>query len=110
MSKNFSYNVTFRTDGKDTICELKNCPYIWGLYTEYTGIAHLHKGDKYDKKKGERIALLKARRKWHRAMYQILRKKESELNEKKNEVNKKRMEYAGRYVLDNEEIYKMVNE
>ena len=111
MSKNFSYHVIFRVNnGRNTICILKNYPYIGGLDFEYTGIAHLHKGDKYDKKKGERIAMLKARRKWHRAMYQLLRRKVSKAEERANEIWKMLDEYGKRYNADNAEIQKLVKE
>ena len=109
MSK-FSYDVTFRVDGKDTVCKLKSNPSICGIDTEFVGVAHLHKGDKYDKKKGERIALLKARRKWHRAMFQLLKRKAYEFEEKSNEAWKMVDKYGKRYGADNAEIQELVKE
>ena len=111
MSKNFSYHVIFRVyNGKDTVCQLKNYPYIGGLNFQYTGIAHLHKGDKYDKKKGERIALLKARRKWHRAMCLLLNRKVKELLKEESDMYTMIIEYGRRYDLDNAEIQELVKE
>jgi len=111
MSKNFSYHVIFRVNnGRDTTCILKNYPYIGGLDFEYTGVAHLHKGDKYDKKKGERIALLKARRKWHRAMGMLLIRKIDELDAQSNEAWRMIDKYWVRYNADNAEIQKLVKE
>ena len=109
MSK-FSYDVTFRVDGKDTVCKLKSNPSICGIDTEFVGVAHLHKGDKYDKKKGERIALLKARRKWHRAMCLLLNRKVKELLKEESDMYTMIIEYGRRYDLDNAEIQELVKE
>ena len=109
--RKFSYYVTFTVlNERDTFCKLIGNPYICEIGNDFTGIAHLHKGDKYDKKKGERIALLKARRKWHRAMYQLLRRKVSKAEERANEIWKMLDEYGKRYNADNAEIQKLVKE
>lgn len=109
--RNFSYDVTFTVcDSKDTICKLKSNPSTCGIDTEFVGVAHLHKGDKYDKKKGERIALLKARRKWHRAMGMLLIRKIDELDAQSNEAWRMINKYWVRYHSDNVEIEELVKE
>ena len=108
MSKNFSYHIIFRVNGKDTICYLGNYPYIGGLNYEYIGVAHLHKGDKYDKKKGERIALLKARRKWDYAMCMLFQRKIDELDAQTNEAYRMINKYCARYYSDDAKIKELV--
>jgi hypothetical protein len=109
--RKFSYYVTFTVlNERDTFCKLIGNPYICEIGNDFTGVAHLHKGDKYDKKKGERIALLKARRKWHHAMRQFLLGKARELSQEANEVWLMAKEYGNRYGSDCTEIKQLVKE
>ena len=109
--RNFSYDVTFTVcDSKDTICKLKSNPSTCGIDKEFTGIAYLHEYDEYDKNKGERIALLKARRKWHRAMCMLLNQKGYEKHNEAMDAWKMSNEYGRRYGADNAEIQELVKE
>ena len=109
--RKFSYYVTFTVlNERDTFCKLIGNPYICEIGNDFIGVAHLHKGDKYDKKKGERIALLKARRKWHHAMCMLLQRKIDELDAQSNEAYKMIKKYWGRYDADNAEIKELVKE
>ncbi len=110
-NRKFSYYVTFTVlNERDTFCKLIGNPYICEIGNDFTGIAHLHKGDKYDRKKGERIALLKARRKWHRAMCLLLNRKVKELLKEESDMYTMIIEYGRRYDLDNAEIQELVKE